>query len=242
MADKDPKQEWAAAFVKACAEMPPIAKNKVVNTGKFSYSYADLPDIVDAVRPVLATHGLGIGQTVEASGPGTVAVTTRIFHSAGHSESFGPLTLPAGNDAQSAGSAITYARRYSLCAALGIAADEDDDGAQATKQSGAARPSQPQPKTSREAAPETVGGSGRPEPKPQGSPRDGEGGGDSGGEVRGIPPAADLIAAFGKNKVLVTARNLAKANNLPQPTDPDEISEDLVKLVGKHFEREGANA
>lgn len=241
-----PEMRWAQAFVAAQSEMPSIPKNKTVTTNKFSYSYADLPDIIDAVRPVLVKHGLGIGQTVESNGPGTVAVTTRIYHSEGHSETFGPLTLPAGNDAQSAGSAITYARRYSLCAALGIAADEDDDGALAKRSSGAARPSQPTPKTSREAAPEKSGEGVADSPPSDRSTTPASpvtpspvksGGGVVGGEVGGIPAATDLVAAYGRTKVLTTARNIAKANNLEQPKDPDEIDEDLAKLVGKQLAR-----
>lgn len=247
----EPQQEWTKAFVAACSEMPPISKNKTARVkmkagGEFSYSYADLPDIIDSVRPVLGAHGLGIGQTVESNGPGTIAVTTRIYHSAGHSESFGPLTLPAGNDAQSAGSAITYARRYSLCAALGIAADEDDDGALAKRSSGAARPSQPTPKTSREAAPEKSGEGVADSPpsdrsttpaSPATSSPVKSGGGVVGGEVGGIPPATDLVEAYGKSKVLVTARNIAKVNGVTVPTSTDEIDDDLARLVGKHLER-----
>ena len=241
MPDKDPLNEWTKAFVAAQAEMPPIPKNKTVQTNNFSYSYADLPDILDAVRPVLVKHGLGIGQTVEASGPGTVAVTTRIYHSAGHAETFGPLTLPAGSNAQSAGSAITYARRYSLCAALGIAADEDDDGALAKTSPEARRPQTSKPQTGAEVsgAPSEEGGSEKATPASSPDPSSSvkSGGGVGGGEVGGIPPATDLVEAFGRNKVLITARNIAKANNLEQPTNTDSIDEDLAKLVGKQLER-----
>ena len=97
-----------------------------------SYSYAGLPDIIDLVKPKLHKNGLTITQSIQGS-LGEVAVETRIHHTGGHVEVFGPLVLPAGRDAQAAGSAITYARRYALCAALGIAPDEDDDGAKASE-------------------------------------------------------------------------------------------------------------
>lgn len=130
-AEAEARAKWAAAFVAAQAEFPKIPHNQKANAGQFSYAYADLPSIIAHVRPVLAKHGLGFGQSVEPGANG-IAVTTRIYHSAGHVESFGPLVLPAGNNAQAAGSAISYARRYALAAALGIAPDEDDD-AQTTK-------------------------------------------------------------------------------------------------------------
>lgn len=121
---------WAAAFVKAQSQMPDIPKDKTAtipsrNGPGYTYSYADLPSIIERVRPILATNGLAFAQSVE-HGDG-IAVFTRIYHKAGHFEEFGPIVLPGGQDARSAGSAITYARRYALCAALGIAADEDDD-------------------------------------------------------------------------------------------------------------------
>ena len=128
---------WADAFTKAQAQLVNPPKKRTVNTGKFSYSYAELPDIIDSVRQVLAEHGLSFAQSVE--GAGSYGVTTRIYHRVGHCEEFGPLLLPAGSTAQEAGSAITYARRYALCAALGIAAEDDDDGAAASKGSGAGK-------------------------------------------------------------------------------------------------------
>lgn len=96
--------------------------------GRFSYRYAALPDILDQVRPVLARHHLALLQSVVQEAPGTIGVITRLQHSSGRYQDFGPLVLPAAGDAQSVGGAITYARRYALCTVLGIAADEDSDG------------------------------------------------------------------------------------------------------------------
>jgi hypothetical protein len=69
-------------------------------------------------------------QDVEVA-EGRVGITTTLIHSSGESLKFGPLAASAPVDMQKLGSAITYARRYALVAALGIAADEDDDGAAA---------------------------------------------------------------------------------------------------------------
>lgn len=120
--------QWMEAFAKAQAEFPTIAKTKTADMGTYSYKYADLGDIIDAVRPILKEHGLAFAQSAVTQ-DGKIGVETRIYHTAGHVEIFGPLLLPAGSDARSAGSAVTYARRYSLTAALGITSDEDADGA-----------------------------------------------------------------------------------------------------------------
>jgi len=129
-------EEWTEAFTKAQAEIPPIPKlheaTIPTKTSSYSYKYADLNDILEVVRPILNKHGLSIAQST-VSEEGQIGVVTRIYHTSGHVEKFGPLLLPAGGDARSAGSAITYARRYGLCAALGISPDDDDDGEAAQK-------------------------------------------------------------------------------------------------------------
>jgi len=128
-------KEWAAAFVAAQADMPDIPKTSsatIPTKGgtSFSYRYADLPAVLAAVKPVLQKHGLAVSQEV-TSGDGTVGVSTTIWHTSGESVTFGPVLLAVAGDARAAGSAVTYARRYSLTAALGIAPDDDDDGAAA---------------------------------------------------------------------------------------------------------------
>lgn len=151
---------WAAAFVAAQAELPEISKDKKATiptkAGKeFSYSYADLPVIIKAVRPILQKHKLAFAQSLEEEGD-SLACVTRIYHEAGHCEVFGPVLLPSGDDARSVGSAATYARRYGLCAALGIAADEDDDGEAAptrTKRGSGKRPAAPSEPHSGQPAP-----------------------------------------------------------------------------------------
>jgi hypothetical protein len=132
----DEAATWTAAFVQAQADLPEISKNRTAKIetksgGSFSYKYAELPDIIAAVRPVLAANGLAFAQSIEARN-GAIGVTTRIYHSSGHVEEFGPVVIPSGEEARAIGSAITYARRYGLVAALGIAADEDDDASMAS--------------------------------------------------------------------------------------------------------------
>lgn len=125
------REEWIEAFTKAQGDFPTIGKGSTVNTGTFSYKYAALPDISELVLPVLRRNDLVLVQSVGGTAE-TIAVETRIYHKAGHVETFGPLVMKVSADPKAVGSAITYARRYALCAALGIAPDEDDDGATAS--------------------------------------------------------------------------------------------------------------
>lgn len=117
--------EVAAACAKAQLEMKHAAKTAV--NPAFRSKYADFASIVDAAR-VYAQHGIAVWQDVTLTEQGA-AVVTRLAHTSGQWIEFGPLTVPLGKrDAHGVGSATTYAKRYALSAALGIAADEDDDG------------------------------------------------------------------------------------------------------------------
>lgn len=130
--------EWAAAWTAAWAELPEVvktrkAKIKTKSGADYEYAYADLGDTLNAVRAVLTKHGLAVAQSVGGT-TGQVAVTTSIIHKSGETRDFGPVVLAAGDDPRAAGSAITYARRYGLSAALGIATEDDDDGGRAALQ------------------------------------------------------------------------------------------------------------
>jgi hypothetical protein len=111
------------AMAKAQAVMENATLNKI--NPHFKSKYADLAAIFDAVRKPLAAQGLIVTQTTELREGGFVLVTT-LAHSSGQfikSE----YPLPVAGKPQEVGSALTYARRYSLSAITGIAADEDDD-------------------------------------------------------------------------------------------------------------------
>jgi hypothetical protein len=124
--------EFAAAFLAAQKEFPTIAKTKTADMGNYKYKFADLGDVLDAALPILHRHGIALSQP-PVSAAGQVGVSTRLIHESGHIEDCGELLLPAGGTPQNAGSAMTYARRYAACAALGIVADEDDDGRAASR-------------------------------------------------------------------------------------------------------------
>lgn len=118
----------ALAIFLAGLTNPP--KTEEVKAGQKRYSFAPLPDILDQVREDLGTCQLSLTMECRTDEYGA-GVTAILMHSSGEWIEYGPLMLPAGDNAQSAGSAITYARRYMVCAILNIAADEDDDGAKA---------------------------------------------------------------------------------------------------------------
>lgn len=120
------------ALAKAQGEFPRVPKNKEVKVrtktgGVYTFSYAPLETIMEAIRPVLSANGLAVMQMVNDK-----VVTTVLLHTSGewiHSSPL-PIRIPedAQNSSQALGSAITYAKRYSLCAMLGVVADDDDDG------------------------------------------------------------------------------------------------------------------
>ena len=145
----------ASAFVKAQADFGPALKT---NTNPhFKSKYAGLDACVEAVIDALHKHGIGLMQRTLPCESG-VTVETVFLHTSGETMSSGPLHVPAQKaDAQGYGSALTYARRYSLMAACGIA-PEDDDGHEASKPwVGYAKASKPAPRMTDEAPKESNG-------------------------------------------------------------------------------------
>lgn len=113
------------ALSKAQGEFPAIKKDCV--NPHFKNRYASLEAILTAVRPVLSKHGIAISSGFECNGDGHLKVVTKLHRDGGVLESSYPIDTSGLND-QKIGSAITYARRYSISALLCIAADDDDDG------------------------------------------------------------------------------------------------------------------
>lgn len=122
--------ELAKSLVKAQAAMNHAAKDS--KNPHFKSAYSSLASVIDAVRPALSSNGLAFVQKLHTA-EGGIAVETVLIHESGQEMSCGTLFIPATkHDAQGYGSAISYAKRYSLQAALGIAS-EDDDGQAAVK-------------------------------------------------------------------------------------------------------------
>jgi hypothetical protein len=120
----------ATALVKAQKDFAPALKDS--NNPFFKTKYADLSACVKAVIDALNNNGIALVQKCHPCDDG-VSVETIFIHESGELLDCGILHVPAAkNDPQGYGSALTYARRYSLMAACGIA-PEDDDGNAASK-------------------------------------------------------------------------------------------------------------
>jgi hypothetical protein len=122
-----------AAYVAAFAELE--AATKTANNPHFKSKYADLPTVIDAIKPHLSKHGLAFMQMPKPS-EGGVSIETILIHSSGDKLSMGVLFVPANrHDAHGFGSALSYARRYSLMTCFGLPQEdqEDDDGNAAVK-------------------------------------------------------------------------------------------------------------
>jgi hypothetical protein len=98
----------------------------------FGTKYADLAVCIEAVIDALHANGIALVQHTDQSDKGVI-VSTVFLHESGEHMETGSIFVPAAqNSPQAFGSALTYARRYSLMTACGIA-PEDDDGNAASK-------------------------------------------------------------------------------------------------------------
>lgn len=127
--------EALVAFAYALNAVENIAKTQTADTGKYSYRYADLGDVLDECKRACQMFDLAITQNPSMNVDGHLTVaTTLIHHRTGQWLTFPPLMMTMPRDAQAVGSALTYMRRYALLTIFGIA-PEDDDGRAATQSS-----------------------------------------------------------------------------------------------------------
>ena len=135
-------KEISAALVKAQKEFGPALKTS--SNPHFRSKYADLSACVEAVIDGLNNNGIFLMQGSHLCEDGVI-VETVFIHESGEQLSAGKLHVVASKqDAQGYGSALTYARRYALMAACGIA-PEDDDGNAAARPKQADKPVAPPP-------------------------------------------------------------------------------------------------
>ena len=117
--------ELAKALSSAQGEFGTVPKT--ADNPFFKSKYADLPAVVQEATPILTKHGLSVTQMLGYEMDADT-LTTRLMHSSGQwIESTMRLHMTK-QDAQGHGSAVTYARRYSYMAMLGLVSDVDDDG------------------------------------------------------------------------------------------------------------------
>ena len=123
-----------SAMAAAFAEIESATKAAPGQVGQQKYKYADLTSVIEAIKPALVKHNLFFTQCPEPV-DGGVCIATHLYHVNGHNLPLGKLFVPANkNDAQSFGSALTYARRYALVTAFGVPVEDDDGNAAARGQ------------------------------------------------------------------------------------------------------------
>lgn len=122
--------ELAMALAKAQSAMRAASKDSV--NPHFKSRYADLASVWDACREPLSANGLSVVQMPMAHQDGYTALRTVLLHASGQYMATTISARLTKDDAQGIGSALTYLRRYSLAAMVGIVADEDDDGSAAS--------------------------------------------------------------------------------------------------------------
>jgi len=131
MADENNK--LINALIEAYSDITSAEFDKV--NPHFKSKYASLESVIKAVKPSLLKHGILYRQVSKYTENGICIET--IFHGHGEELGTGEIFLPVDKrTAQGFGSALTYARRYSLSLACGIGSEEDDDGNQAEKEVG----------------------------------------------------------------------------------------------------------
>ncbi len=133
------RKAFEDAMANAKADIPEIKKARKVDftssKGRTNYQYEDLATIMSVVAPILSKYGLSVRYRTTAEPNQPIVVTCIVSHRMGHSEE---NTLMAARDdsgnknsIQAIGSTVTYLQRYTLKAALGLAAAADDDGGKA---------------------------------------------------------------------------------------------------------------
>jgi ERF superfamily protein len=129
----------AEALIALQSRLPRITKDDEAQVGSRTYRYANLASIHDAIFPLLAELGL-TWVCCPTLMDGTFVLDYVLSHVSGDGQIQGQYPLPGTGTPQQIGSAITYARRYTLTAVLGIAPAEDDDDAQAAEDAAAWHP------------------------------------------------------------------------------------------------------
>lgn len=176
------REAWHEAMAEFQRRCPAIKKTNtaqiVTAKGYYSYKYAALDEIMETIRPLLGELGLSVSWSSRVE-PQRVVVACRIAHAQGYSENSGEISMPVpdsqdrggGNPAQRVGSALTYARRYSLLQVTGLAPEDDDDAQAVGKHEKAAKPeSQERPGDAPQTAQEGAKPSGGGEAPPAGEP------------------------------------------------------------------------
>jgi hypothetical protein len=214
-AEQAPTANLAAALAAAQGAFPPILRTRTVKVqtktgGSYTFSYAPLDTVLDAVRAALAENGLAITQLLGGDEHGPT-LRTLLLHESGEQLAAEVPVGASGESPQAFGSAMTYMRRYSLVAMLGIASEEDDDGNAA------------EGNTVKEAQPAA-----RTQAQPAGQPRTADGA-DTKGRVGAASPAQIKLAGA---KLLA----LSDAGAIVDPDTSEPFSlPGIVEMTVRHY-------
>lgn len=130
MHKSDEIKEVVKALIITQKSIEKIVKNKIAKGTKFDFAYADLSAVLEVVKPPLNENNIALVQAVNHNGESDAiaVIETQLFHESGQwigSET--PVYCASKDNPQAIGSAISYMKRYSILALLGLAT-EDDDG------------------------------------------------------------------------------------------------------------------
>lgn len=125
-------------FAEVLNEVPNFSTDETANAGSRTYKYLNLATLLKNIKPIFEKHGLAFSQKVTFDGAGDgrqiLGTVETIIFDENEEKTVCSYPFFVTGDPQQVGSAITYARRYSLTTVLGIFPDKDDDGAYAKQQ------------------------------------------------------------------------------------------------------------
>lgn len=119
-------------FMQVLNEVPNFSTDETANAGSRTYKYLNLSTLLKNIKPIFEKHGIAFSQKVTFDGTGdgrqTLGTVETIIFDENEQQTVCEYPFFVTGDPQQVGSAITYARRYSLTTVLGIFPDKDDDG------------------------------------------------------------------------------------------------------------------
>nr|UVX62072.1 MAG: ERF superfamily protein [Bacteriophage sp.] len=119
-------------FMQVLNEVPNFSTDETANAGSRTYKYLNLATLLKNIKPIFEKHDIAFSQKVTFAGPGdgrqTLGTVETIIFDENEQQTVCSYPFFVTGDPQQVGSAITYARRYSLTTVLGIFPDKDDDG------------------------------------------------------------------------------------------------------------------
>lgn len=125
-------------FMQVLNEVPNFSTDETANAGSRTYKYLNLATLLKNIKPIFEKHGIAFSQRVTFDGTGdgrqTLGTVETIIFDEDEQQVVCSYPFFVTGDPQQVGSAITYARRYSLTTVLGIFPDKDDDGSYAKQQ------------------------------------------------------------------------------------------------------------